>query len=89
MSRRTERFVFDAIISNFDLLMSLNRAEPANMRAVSAQFAIDRTTLATALKPLVRRGLVKVTINPADKRSRSRMGTSRTKSRQSRQCYFG
>jgi hypothetical protein len=35
MSRRTERFVFDAIISNLDLLMSLNRAEPANMRAVS------------------------------------------------------
>jgi DNA-binding MarR family transcriptional regulator len=51
--------------------------------------ASDRMTLAAALKPLVRRGLAKVTINPADKRNRSRMGTSGTKSRQSRQCYFG
>jgi DNA-binding MarR family transcriptional regulator len=50
--------------------MSLNRPEPARMRDVSTLLAMDRTTLTANLKPLERRGLVKIAIDPADKRSR-------------------
>lgn len=54
----------------FSLMMSLNRPEPPGMGAVASLLAMDRTTLTAALKPLERRGLVKVTIDPADRRSR-------------------
>ena len=40
------------------------------MRSVSALLAMDRTTLTANLKLLERRGLVKVRIDDADKRSR-------------------
>jgi DNA-binding MarR family transcriptional regulator len=54
----------------FSLLMSLNREDPPTIGSVSALLAMDRTTLTANLKPLERRGLVKVTIDDADKRSR-------------------
>ena len=54
----------------FSLLISLNRPEPATIASVSALLAMDRTTLTANLKPLERRGLVKVSVDPADKRSR-------------------
>jgi DNA-binding MarR family transcriptional regulator len=54
----------------FSLLMSLNRPTPPGIGSVAALLAMDRTTLTAALKPLERRGLVKVAIDPADKRSR-------------------
>jgi DNA-binding MarR family transcriptional regulator len=54
----------------FSLLMSLNRPEPANMGSVAALLAMDRTTLTANLKPLARRGLVKVTVDKEDRRSR-------------------
>ena len=54
----------------FSLLMSLNRAEAPSIGKVSALLAMDRTTLTANLKPLERRGLVKVTVDEADKRSR-------------------
>ena len=54
----------------FSLLMSLNRPEPAGMRSVASLLAMDRTTLTAALKPLQRRGLVAVSPDPADGRSR-------------------
>jgi DNA-binding MarR family transcriptional regulator len=54
----------------FSLLMSLNRPEPPGMGSVASLLAIDRTTLTAALKPLERRGLVKVTTDPADRRGR-------------------
>jgi len=40
------------------------------MAAVASLLAMDRTTLTAALKPLQRRGLVKITANPADRRAR-------------------
>ena len=40
------------------------------MASVAALLAIDRTTLTAALKPLERRGLVKVVTDRADRRSR-------------------
>jgi DNA-binding MarR family transcriptional regulator len=54
----------------FSLLISLNRAEPPTIGGVSALLAMDRTTLTANLKPLERRRLVKVTVDPDDKRSR-------------------
>jgi DNA-binding MarR family transcriptional regulator len=54
----------------FSLLMSLNRPEPPSMAPVAALLAMDRTTLTAALKPLERRGLVEVSPDPNDRRSR-------------------
>jgi DNA-binding MarR family transcriptional regulator len=54
----------------FSLLMSLNRPKPPAMCAVASLLAMDRTTLTAALKPLERRGLVKITADPQDRRSR-------------------
>ncbi|MBC7135680.1 MarR family winged helix-turn-helix transcriptional regulator [Oceanibaculum nanhaiense] len=54
----------------FSLMMSLNRPEPARMGDVASLLAMDRTTLTAALKPLTRRGLVEILIDPKDKRSR-------------------
>ena len=54
----------------FSLLMSLNRPEPPSMAPVAALLAMDRTTLTAALKPLERRGLVEISPDPSDRRSR-------------------
>ena len=54
----------------FSLLMSLNRPAAARIGDVSALLAMDRTTLTANLKPLERRGLVTVSVDDADKRSR-------------------
>ncbi len=54
----------------FSLLMSLNRPEPPSIGQVSNVLAMDRTTLTANIKPLERRGLLKVTVDPADRRGR-------------------
>ncbi|MBY5447387.1 winged helix-turn-helix transcriptional regulator [Rhizobium leguminosarum] len=54
----------------FSLMMSLNRPEPPPMGPVAALLAMDQTTLTAALKPLQRKGWVKVTENPRDRRGR-------------------
>jgi DNA-binding MarR family transcriptional regulator len=54
----------------FSLLMSLNRPEPPRVGDVASLLAMDRTTLTANLKPLERRGLVKVRPDKADRRSR-------------------
>jgi DNA-binding MarR family transcriptional regulator len=54
----------------FSLLMSLNRPAPPVMSEVASLLAMDRTTLTANLKPLERRGLVRVTADGADRRSR-------------------
>jgi len=54
----------------FSLLMSLNRPEPPTIGDVARVLAMDRTTLTANLKPLVRRGLVEIRVDLADRRSR-------------------
>src|SRR5258708_6800697 len=54
----------------FSLMMALNRPEPPGMGPVASLLGMDRTTLTAALKPLQRRGLIKLTIDPSDQRSR-------------------
>ncbi|MGA9586444.1 MAG: MarR family transcriptional regulator [Terracidiphilus sp.] len=61
---------FELTNGQFSLLMSLNRPEPPPMGPVASLLAMDRTTLTAALKPLERRGLVKVQKDPGDRRSR-------------------
>lgn len=54
----------------FSLIMSLNRPEPPGIESVASLLAMDRTTLTAALKPLQRRGLVKITRDREDHRAR-------------------
>lgn len=54
----------------FSLMMSLNRPEAPGMASVAALLAMDQTTLTAALKPLQRRGLLDIAIDPADRRAR-------------------
>ena len=55
---------------HFSLMMSLNRPDAPDRGAVASLLGMSRTTLTAALKPLQRRGLVKVRVDPADGRSR-------------------
>ena len=54
----------------FSLLMSLNRPEPASIGEIAALLAMDRTTLTANVKPLRRRGLIAIVVDPRDRRSR-------------------
>lgn len=54
----------------FSLLMSLNRPEAPAISAVASLLAMDRTTLTAALKPLERRGLIRITKDAEDRRAR-------------------
>jgi len=60
----------------FSLLMSLNRPDPPRLGDVASLLAMDRTTLTANLKPLERRGLVKVRPDREDRRSRRLMLTA-------------
>lgn len=54
----------------FSLMMSLNRPDPPGMGEIADLLGMDRTTLTAALKPLERRGLVRIEANPEDRRGR-------------------
>src|ERR1700739_3987697 len=60
----------DLTNGQFSLLMSLNRPQPPSIGSVASLLAMDRTTLTAALKPLVRRGLVTISADKKDRRSR-------------------
>src|SRR6202171_3910118 len=72
LARRFDEALRPLALTNgqFSLLMSLNRPVPPSMGSVASLLAMDRTTLTAALKPLARRGLVDVAVDPADRRSR-------------------
>ncbi|MGD1883065.1 MAG: MarR family winged helix-turn-helix transcriptional regulator [Paracoccaceae bacterium] len=54
----------------YSLLVSLNRPEPPRVGELAHFLAMDRTTITANLKPLERRGLLKMHPDPEDKRSR-------------------
>ena len=60
----------DLTNGQFSLLMSLNWSEPPSIGSVASLLAMDRTTLTAALKPLVRRGLVTISVDKKDRRTR-------------------
>jgi DNA-binding MarR family transcriptional regulator len=75
---------FDAVFrpldltnGQFSLLLALRWGGPNTMSRLAALLAMDRTTLTAALKPLDRRGLVAVAVDPADRRSRRLSLTSK------------
>lgn len=72
LARRYDEMLRPLGITNgqFSLMMSLNRPEPPAMGDVARLLAMDRTTLTAALKPLERRGVVKVCVGKEDRRSR-------------------
>jgi DNA-binding MarR family transcriptional regulator len=61
---------FDLTNGQFSLLVALNRPAPTRMNAVAELLGMDRTTLTAALKPLQRRGLIKVGTDSDDRRGR-------------------
>lgn len=65
----------DLTNGQFSLLMSLNRSTPASIGEIAEFLAMDRTTLTAALKPLDRRGLLRIAVDRADRRSRRLMLT--------------
>ena len=72
LARRFDKALrpFDLTSGQFSLLVSLNRPEPPTIGSVATLLAMDRTTLTANLKPLERRGLLKIAIDKDDKRSR-------------------
>ena len=72
LARRFDEALRPVQLTNgqFSLLMSLNRKEPPGMAAVASLLAMDQTTLTAAVKPLQRRGLLKITTDQADRRAR-------------------
>ena len=72
IGRRFDEALRPVGLSNqqYSLLVSLNRPEPPKMGDVAELLAMDRTTLTANLKPLERRGLLTVTPDPKDRRSR-------------------
>jgi DNA-binding MarR family transcriptional regulator len=72
MARRFDEALRPLDLTNgqFSLLMSLNRPDAPSLGSVATLLALDRTTLTANLKPLERRGLVKVTVDKQDKRGR-------------------
>jgi DNA-binding MarR family transcriptional regulator len=72
LARRFDEALRPVKLTNgqFSLLASLNRPAPASMKAVASLLALDRTTLTAALKPLERRSLVELRIDPDDRRGR-------------------
>ena len=72
IARRFDNALRPLDLSNgqFSLLMALNRPGAPRMKDVAPVLAMDRTTLTATLKPLERRGLVRVEPDPDDRRSR-------------------
>lgn len=72
LARRFDEALRPLALTNgqFSLLMSLNRPEPATMGSMASLLVMDRTTLTAALKPLQRRQLITVAVDPADRRGR-------------------
>ena len=57
----------DLTNGQFSLLMALNRPKPPTIAPLAEFLAMDRTTLTAALKPLERRGLIQVSVDPDDR----------------------
>ena len=54
----------------YSLLHSLNRPAPPSLGQVAEVLAMDRSTVTANLKPLQRRGLVAIGVDPDDRRGR-------------------
>ena len=57
-------------VTQFTLMVALALSEELTLSEVAERLVMDRTTLTANLKPLMRRGLVDSTVDPADRRGR-------------------
>src|ERR1700753_3337690 len=60
----------DLTNGQFSLLMALNRPRPPSIAPLAGSRAMDRPPLTAALKPLERRKLISVSVDPDDRRGR-------------------
>lgn len=72
MARRFDQVLKPAGLNNgqFSLLMAISRREAANLGPLAEFLGMDRTTLTAKLKPLQRRGLLRIAIDEDDRRNR-------------------
>jgi len=72
LARRSDAILRPVGLTNtqFSLLNGLNGPEPKRAQTLAALLGSDRTTVVAAVKTLVRRGLVAVLPDPADRRAR-------------------
>lgn len=61
----------------FSLLLSLNQPDPPTIGSIATLLAMDRTTVTANLKPLERRGLLKIRMDAEDRRMRQLVLTSK------------
>jgi len=61
---------FGLTSGQFSLLVSLNRPAAPTISEIAQLLAMDRTTLTANLKPLERRGLLKIVVDEKDRRNR-------------------
>ena len=57
-------------VSQFSILVRLQRHSPRSIQALAAELVMDRTTLSRNIRPLERDGLLCAVADPADGRSR-------------------
>jgi DNA-binding MarR family transcriptional regulator len=60
----------DLTNGQYSTLLSIAGMQPVAMQALAQTLGMDRTTLTATLKPLQRRGLILIALDPADRRSR-------------------
>jgi DNA-binding MarR family transcriptional regulator len=72
LARHFDQALKEAGLTNgqFSLLMALNRAEPPSIGTVASTLAMDRSTLTANLKPLARRGLLRIAADADDGRAK-------------------
>lgn len=72
LSRRFDEAFRPLDLTNgqFSLLMALNRPSPWSIGELAEFLVMDRTSLTANLKPLARRDLISVRVDPADRRGR-------------------
>lgn len=57
-------------LTQFMILYKVRQVGPIDVKPLAAVMAMDRTTLAATLKPLERDGLLRLAVNPQDRRAR-------------------
>src|SRR6266567_429244 len=75
-ARRVTKFYDDALapiglgVNQYSILARLNRVGPSTIQDLARLLVMDRSTLGHLLRPLEKRGLVKLEVSQRDRRSR-------------------
>src|SRR6516164_980407 len=80
-ARRVTKLYDDALapiklgVNQFSILARLNRVGPRTIQELAGLLVMDRSTLGHLLRPLEKRGFVKLEVSEQDRRSRTAMLT--------------